>query len=56
MQSVLNEEVTLSLSKAACLVLFELLTTSYEEWRKENPDDSSAGSMIVEARDHSQRM
>ena len=51
----LNEEVTLSLSRAACLVLFELLTTSYEVWRRDNPSDSSALPMVVEGQSHSQR-
>jgi len=36
-------------------VLFELLTSSYEEWRKLNPDDSSASPMQVTAEDHAQR-
>ena len=51
----LNEEVTLSLSKAACLVLFELLSTSYEVWRRDNPSDSSALPMVIEGQNHSQR-
>ena len=40
MESELKNELTILLSKAACLVLFELLTESYEQWRKANPDDS----------------
>jgi len=34
MNADLNEAINFSLPKAACLVLFELLTTSYAEWRK----------------------
>jgi|HubBroStandDraft_4_1064222.scaffolds.fasta_scaffold218122_2 hypothetical protein len=52
----LEEPVTLSLSKAACLVLFELLTASYTHWRKSNPDDTSAGAMLVPANEHSERI
>lgn len=55
-ESELKTEVTLSLSKAACLVIFELLTTSYEVWRKSNPDDSSALPMLVNAENHSKRV
>lgn len=52
----LNDEVTISLSKAECLILFELLTTSYEVWRTNNPDDSSALPMVVNAESYSQRL
>lgn len=55
MESDLNSEITLTLSKAACLVLFELLTVSYEAWRRTNPHDSSAAAMLVSAEDGSQR-
>lgn len=51
----LNENVSISLSKTACLVLFELLAVSYQEWRRSNPDDSSANPMIVHAESQSQR-
>jgi hypothetical protein len=56
MNSDLNEYVDVPIPKAACLVLFELLTSSYEEWRKLNPDDSSASPMNINAEDHAQRM
>jgi len=35
--------------------LFELLTQSYEAWRKNNPSDSSAGPLFIEAREFAQR-
>ena len=52
----LKEPVTLSLSKAACLVLFELLTVSYEHWRKSNPNDDSLSPMLVPANELSERI
>ena len=52
----LDEEVTIPISKAACLVLFEMLTTAYEKWRPLNPDDQSAAPMIVSASAHYERM
>ena len=52
----LQEPVTLSLSKAACLVLFELLTESYIDWRRSNPNDASANPMLVSAKEHSERV
>ena len=55
-QSELNREVTISLSKAECLVLFELLTKSYEQWRRANPSDANAGPMVVNAGSHSERL
>jgi len=55
MNSDMNEYISVPIPKAACLVLFELLTSSYEEWRKLNPDDSSASPMQVTAEDHAQR-
>lgn len=51
----LKEPITLSLSKAVCLVLFELLTVSYEHWRKSNPNDDSPSPMLVPANEHSER-
>jgi hypothetical protein len=56
MNSALNENVDLLLSKSACLVLFELLTLSYEEWRKSNPNDASANPMPIFAHEHAQRV
>ena len=55
-ESELKTEVTISLSKAACLVLFELLTRSYEEWRKANPDDAVVSPMVVKAISHAERV
>jgi hypothetical protein len=52
----LNESVILEIPKSSCLILFELLTRSYEKWRKENPEDSSAGPMTVYADDHADRV
>jgi len=54
--SDLGEEVNIRLSKAACLVLFELLTTSDEQWRKSSPDDTSAQPMKLTASEHSERV
>jgi hypothetical protein len=56
MESDLRENVNLPLSKAACLLLFDLLTKSYEVWRKENPDDSSANAMEIVASQRAQRV
>jgi len=56
MMADLKEPITLSLSKAACLILFELLTVSYEHWRKSNPNDDSASPMLVPANEHSERI
>ena len=33
----------------------KLLTQSYEAWRKNNPNDSSAGPLFIEAREFAQR-
>ena len=52
----LEEPITFSLPKAVCLVLFELLTKSYAEWRKSNPNDASANAMQVTANEHSERI
>ena len=45
MDTSLDDKVPIDLPKSVCLVLFELLTQSYEAWRKSNPNDSSAGSL-----------
>ncbi len=50
-----DDDVTIDLPKSVCLVLFELLTQSYEAWRKNNPNDGSAGPLFVEAREFAQR-
>ncbi len=52
----LSEQINIPLSKAACLVLFELLTTSYERWRMSNPDDDSAEPMLVSAKEYPERV
>ena len=51
-----DEEVTISIPKGACLVLFEMLTTAYEKWRPNNPDDRRAQPMLITADSHSERM
>lgn len=51
----LNQKVTLELNEDACLVLFELLTRSYEAWRKTNPNDNSPNPLVLEAREISER-
>jgi hypothetical protein len=55
MDASLNDKIAIDLPKSVCFVLFELLTRSYEVWRKDNPDDSSAGPLLVEAREFAQR-
>jgi hypothetical protein len=55
MQNDLQSTVEIRLPKSVCLVLFELLTRSYEQWRKTNPDDSAAGPMLVNATKHADR-
>jgi hypothetical protein len=52
----LQESIEIRLPKAVCLVLFELLAHSYEQWRKVNPDDASASPMVLEASHPAQRM
>ena len=51
----LEEKVTLDINKSACLVLFELLTRSYEIWRKTNPNDDSASPMLIQANELAER-
>jgi len=55
MDTSLDDKVIIDLPKSVCLVLFELLTQSYEAWRKSNPNDSSASPLFVEAREFAQR-
>jgi len=55
LEEQLEEQLDIRLSKAACLLLFELLTNAYEAWRAENPQDSSAGAMLVRAEEHAER-
>jgi hypothetical protein len=50
-----DEEITLTLSKSDCLVIFELLTRSYDTWRMHNPDDSAASPLVVSAVRHGER-
>jgi len=52
----LSEPVTLELPKSACLLLFEMLTTAYEEWRKCNPDDATADPLMIAAQAHGERV
>ncbi|MGB0063041.1 MAG: hypothetical protein WBP85_01230, partial [Terracidiphilus sp.] len=51
-----TEPVTLEMPKSACLLLFEMLTTAYELWRKANPDDASANPMVIAAQTHAERV
>lgn len=51
-----DESVSITLEKSACLVLFELLASSYEQWRKDSPSDSTAAPMSVHAKEHGQRV
>ena len=55
MENDLHSAVEIRLPKTVCLVLFELLTRSYEKWRETNPDDSAAEPMLVNAVEHSDR-
>jgi hypothetical protein len=55
MDTSLDDNVAIDLPKSVCLVLFELLTQSYEAWRKSNPNDSSAGPLFIEAGEFAQR-
>jgi hypothetical protein len=55
MNTSLDDKVRVDLPTSVCLVFFELLTQSYEAWRVNNPDDSSAGTLCVEAREFAQR-
>jgi hypothetical protein len=54
--NLLDDKINLSLSKAECLTLFELLTKSYEIWRTDNPNDSSAAPLQVNAVERAQRV
>jgi hypothetical protein len=51
-----DREVEIALPKSVLLVLFELLSASYEAWRKDNPDDSSANPLCVVAARNSERV
>ena len=55
MENDLHSTVEIRLPKSVCLVLFELLTRSYDRWREANPDDSAAGPMLVNAVEHADR-
>lgn len=54
--SDLDKNVEIALPKSACLILFELLTRSYEIWRQQNPDDARATPMIISAKEHGERV
>ena len=47
MTADLGEPVTLSLSKTACLVLFDVLSKSYDEWRTKVTDSDNQPLLIV---------
>jgi len=51
-----HDTVSITLEKSTCLVLFELLANSYQQWRKDNPKDSAAAPMSVCATEHGQRV
>ena len=52
----LNEDIPLTLSRSDCLVLFDLLTRSYEKWREISPEDSTAAPLVVNAIRHGERV
>ncbi len=52
----LSETLSIQLSKAACLVLFELLTTSSDQWVKEDPNNSRDSPMLINATEPEQRV
>ena len=57
MNSDLKENLSITLSKAAWLVLFELLATSNAEWSKSNPDSYSTSARPLQLKaDHSERV
>ena len=56
MDSNLSESVEISIAKSACLILYELLAASYEKWRAANPEDVTAGPMLLTAENHAERM
>ena len=49
MSADLGEPVTLGLSKAACLVLFDMLSKGYEEWRAKVTTDSDNQLLLIVA-------
>ena len=51
-----GEQVNFGLSKSACLLLFEMLTRAYGEWRKMNPEDATASPMTISAKTHAERL
>lgn len=57
MNNDLKENLSITLSNAAWLVLFELLWTSSAEWSKANPDSASPSAKPLHlAAEHSQRV
>ncbi|PYV49343.1 MAG: hypothetical protein DMG92_11250 [Acidobacteria bacterium] len=57
MNSDLEENLSITLSKAAWLVLFELLATSNAEWNKTNPDSYSTSAKPLQLKaDHPERV
>jgi hypothetical protein len=57
MNNDLKENLSIELSKAAWLVLFEWLVTSNAEWSKANPDSSSPSAKPLQlTADHPQRV
>jgi hypothetical protein len=57
MNNDLKENLSITLSKAAWLVLFELVATSNAEWSKANPDSYSASAKPLQlTAEHSERV
>jgi hypothetical protein len=56
MKSELSETIEITLPKSVCLVLFELLPASYEQWRKVNPNDENAQPLLISAVEHNERV
>jgi hypothetical protein len=55
MEAGLQARVKIGLPEAACLVLFEVLATSYDQGREINPNDVSANLMMVDTSRPAQR-
>jgi hypothetical protein len=57
METDLKQNVSVTLSRAAWLVLFELLATSNAEWSKANPDSYSRSAKPLQlTAEHPQRV
>lgn len=56
MEHGLSDSVEITLPKCVCLLLFELLSPSYEQWRTVNPGDARADPLLLSANDHCDRV